>query len=66
MTVLEKIETRMDALEAALKAGRHLSEPDEVTDLIYSISKFWSVLDDEQRDFLNAARYAVEEEIPWK
>jgi hypothetical protein len=65
MSIREKIKTRMDTLETALKAGKHLSNPDEVTDMIYSISKFWSILDGEHRDFLNAARYAIEEQVPW-
>jgi hypothetical protein len=65
MNIREKIEIRMDSFEADLKAGTHLSNPEDVTDKIFSISKFWSILDDEHRDFINAARYAIEEQIQW-
>lgn len=68
MTVREKIQRRLDDLEAKLKAGEHL---DSVQGLIAvliaidSVSKFWRVLTDEERDFLHAARLAVEEEREW-
>jgi len=65
MTIRQKIEQRLDALEAALKQQEHISEPDKVLEIIASISKFWSVLDDEDRDYVNAARYALEDKLPW-
>ena len=68
MTVREKIQRRLDDLEAKLKAGEHL---DSVQGLIAvlvaidSVSKFWRVLTDEERDVRHAARLAVEEEREW-
>ena len=67
--VRKKIETRLDNLETALKAGKHLKDGDEfieVLELIESFSKFWSILDDGQRDFIHASRYAVEEQKEWQ
>jgi len=67
--IRKKIETRLDNLQAALKAGKHLKDGDEfleVVELIGSISKFWSILDDGQRDLINASRYAVEEQKEWQ
>jgi len=67
--IRSKIETRLDNLETALKAGKHLKDGDEfieVLELIESISKFWSILDDCQRDFIHASRYAVEEQKEWQ
>ena len=66
--IREKIKDNFDALEDAMKAQRHLEEDSivEVLMLIESCSKYWRVLDDEHRDFLNAVRFAVEEEKRWE
>jgi len=67
--IRKKIDTRLDNLEAALKSGKHLKDGDEFLDvltLIESIAKFWSILTDAERDFINASRYAVEEQKEWQ
>lgn len=65
MKIHDKIEQRLDALESGLKQQRHISEPDEVLEIIASITKFWAALSDEDRDYVNAARYALEDKLPW-
>ncbi|KIN75683.1 hypothetical protein [Sulfitobacter mediterraneus] len=65
MKIHDKIERRLDALEFALKNQEHISEPDKVLEIIASITKFWTVLGDEDRDYVNAARFALEEQRPW-
>ncbi|PWG15645.1 hypothetical protein [Salibaculum griseiflavum] len=66
--IREKIKNNFDALEDAMKAQKHLDEESivEVLMLIEACSKYWRVLDDEHRDFVNAVRFAVEEEKPWE
>lgn len=68
-TLREKIKTRLDELEASLKAGRHLSSDDdeirEVVELVFGVSKFSRVLDESDRDFLQCAMIALEEQKPW-
>ena len=69
MNIKEKIESRLDALEADLKAGKHLLSDEakaEVEALAYSASKFYSVLSDGDRDFLSAARHAIDNNMLWK
>lgn len=69
MNVRMKIQTRLDALEDQLKAGKHLKSAEgviAVLSTISSVSKFWRVMTDEERDFVNAARLAVEDELKWK
>jgi hypothetical protein len=65
--IQEKIKTAFDQLEEAMKAQQHLDEGkiDEVLALTAQCSKFWRVLDDEHRDFLNAVRFAVEAKMQW-
>lgn len=66
--IREKIKNNFDALENAMKAQKHLDQDNivEVLMLIESCSKAWRVLDDEHRDFLNAVRFAVEEQKRWE
>jgi hypothetical protein len=71
-TIKEKIKSRLDELEAHLKSGKHLLEDaseDEVVEiyqLIESISKFWRVLTDEEKDFIQVARVAILEQKSWE
>lgn len=69
MNVRMKIQTRLDALEAQLKAGEHLRSAEgmiAVLTIISTVSKFWRAMTDEERDFVNAARIALEDELEWK
>ena len=69
MNIRDKIQTRLDTLELQLKAGEHLRSAEGVIAVLTTIgqvSKFWRVLRDEDRDFLNAAKMAVEDELEWK
>jgi hypothetical protein len=68
VTVREKIQRRLDDLEAKLQAGEHLDSVQGLIGVLVaidSVSKLWRVLTDEERDFLHAARLAVEEEREW-
>ena len=63
--LLLKISTRMDILEQEMMQNNHLSNPEEVIELMNSISKFWSVMSEEDQDYLSAARYALSERQVW-
>lgn len=68
MNVKEKIIARLVALESDLKAGKHLKSEEakaEVESLLESAAKFYSALSDEDRDFVSAARHAIESGLPW-
>jgi len=49
-----------------MEGNHHLENPDDVLDIIESVSKFWSVLSEEDRDYIHGARYAIEEKMEWK
>ena len=66
-TIREKIEARLDALEDSLQRQDHLAEdPVTVLEILASVSKFYSALSEEQRDFIQAARWAISEKKEWE
>lgn len=66
MSLRDKINERMDELQKLMESNEHLSNPDKVELLIASVSKFWSALSEEDRDYIHGARYALEEKMEWK
>jgi len=69
MNIKEKISARLDDLEKHLVAGHHLKSAEgavAVLDLISSVAKFASILSDEERDLVNAAKMAVADKVEWK
>jgi hypothetical protein len=64
--LLNKINSRLDQLEVLLNSQGHLNNSEEAILLIDSVAKFWSILEEDQKDFLDCARYAVEKQIEWK
>ena len=66
MSLRDKINERMDELQKLMEGNEHLSNPDKVELLIGSVSKFWSALSEEDRDYIHGARYALEEKVEWK
>ncbi len=67
MALMGKIESRLDNLTQRMSSQDHLGDnKDEVQDLVASIAKFTSILTDEQRDFINAANYAIKTQSRWQ
>ena len=66
MTITVKIKERMDKLQKWMESNHHIDNPDEVHELTLSVSKFWSVLSEEDRDYIQAAQHAIEDKTEWK
>ena len=66
MSLRERIDTRLDALQHWMESDYHLERPDEVMQLSLSISKFWSVLSEEDREYVQYAQLAIEDKLSWK
>lgn len=62
----EKIKERMDVLQKMMESNIHLDDAERVTRQIQTISKFWSVLSEEDRDYIQGCQYAIEEKYEWK
>ena len=65
-TIRQRIEDRLNLIEQMLISQMHISDPDFAFETIATVSKFYSVLTEEQRDFINAARWAIDEQKEWK
>jgi hypothetical protein len=65
-TLRKKIEERLNELEDLLDNNIHLEDRELVEELIASISKFWSVLEEGDREYIEAAKYACEFKKVWK
>lgn len=59
------INKRMDILQNWMESNYHLSRPEVVLEHIQTVSKFWSVLSEEDRDYIQCAQHAIEEKMEW-
>jgi hypothetical protein len=66
MSLQDKIKDRMDLLQDMMEDNVHIDSPDIVEEHIRTVSKFWSVLSDEDRDYIHGSRHAIEEKMEWK
>ena len=68
MTLREKINQRMDILQDWMEQDYHLDRPDVVYEHTLSVSKFWSVLSEEDRDYIQGVQFAIDTEstVSWK
>ena len=55
----------MDHLQKCMEGQAHIDRPEYVNDVIESVSKFWSVLSDEDKDYIHCARDALENKTDW-
>jgi len=49
-----------------MKANKHIGHAEAAMDFTTEITKFWSILSEEDRDFLQGVQYAIEEQVPWE
>ena len=55
----------MDHLQILMEGQAHIDRPEYVDGVIESVSKFWSALDDEDKDYIHCATYALENKKQW-
>lgn len=65
LTLRDKINQRMDLLQAMMERNQHIDDPDSVTEHIHTVSKFWTALSDGDKDYIECARCAIEEQRRW-
>jgi len=66
LTIRERIQVRLDELAKLLETQSHIHSPELVTEKIESVAKFWSILSEEEREFVSAVRIAKNDQIQWQ
>jgi len=63
--IKERINERMNTLQAMMEGQVHVSDPARVEAQIAAISPYWAHLSDEDKDYMHCARWAVEKQEEW-
>lgn len=61
----KKIENRLDKLQAIMESNQHLENPAEAYNLTLRVSCFWSILSEEDREYIQCAQHAIEDKLEW-
>ena len=61
----QKIKSRLDYIQELMESNYHLEHADEVYDLTLEVSKFWNILSEEDREYIQVAQDAIENGISW-
>ena len=66
MTIRERIQVRLNELAKLLETQSHIHAPELVTEKLESVSKFWSILSEEEREYVSSVRFALKEQTEWQ
>jgi len=61
----ERIQHRLDQIEMLMYKNYHLKNPDEVYNQTLHVSKFWPILSEEDRDFIQGVQDSIEHGWEW-
>ena len=61
----QKIQDRLDQIEMLMYENYHLKNPEEIMNQTLHVSKFWSILSEEDRDFVQGVQSSIEEGWEW-
>ena len=64
-SVRDKIKSRMDHLQQLMEGNNHLDRPEYVLDVVESVSKFWSALEDEDKEYIQIASDCIRKGTEW-
>jgi len=62
----DKLNERMDKLQSLMESNHHLQNPEEVIELLDTITFAWTILSEEDRDYIQGCQHAIEEKLEWK
>lgn len=63
--LMKRVKERMDVLQSMMESQKHLTEDVEVINQISSVMPYWSHMSDEDKDYIHACQYAIEEKTSW-
>ena len=65
MKLREKLDSRMDQIQAWMESNYHLDHPEEVTAMIDKVTFAWNVLSEEDRDYIHGCQSAINDLVSW-
>jgi hypothetical protein len=65
MDLREKIKHRLDLLQEMMENNEHIDSPTKAYDITMRISPFWSILSEEDREYVQCAQDAIQAGIKW-
>jgi len=60
-----KVVSRLNEIEKRMKQQEHLNNPTSVLDLLSEVDKFFTVLTEDEKDFIGAVAYAIRTKTRW-
>jgi hypothetical protein len=65
LNIRDCIQARLGELAILLEAQSHLHSPELVTEKLESVTKFWSALVEEEREYCSAIRHVIKNKLDW-
>jgi hypothetical protein len=65
-SILEKIDIRMKTIQMQMEYNIHMNAPESVLANIIHVSKFWALMNEVDRDYIQDARHFVENKKRWE
>lgn len=59
MNLREKIKDRLDELQRMIEMKMHLENPELVMEKLESVTKFWTALSEEEREFCESIKFSI-------
>lgn len=61
----EKTKNFMNTLQKNMENNDHINNQYAVQELINDVSRYWPILSEEDREYIQAAQQAIDEQISW-
>ena len=65
MSIAEKVEGKMKALEHLMITQMHIESPSVVAESIEGLSMYWAHIPDSDKDYIDCAREALKNKTEW-
>lgn len=62
----EKVVRLLDSIEFDMRSQLHLTNPSSIIDELDSLDNLWSVMTEDEREFISAVRYAIDNKKKWE
>ena len=66
VTLKEKIKAALDNSQGLMEDNVHLRDYLTVAHAIDEVKKYYSALTEEDREYVESCKYALNEQLPWK